>query len=68
MTVEQIYDEAIKPLPAPERLRLATMILNNIPPNSVVDSSNEWTDEDYQDFSRASWERTDQALEETENA
>ncbi len=68
MTVEQLYDEAIKPLPAAERLRLAAMILNHIPPDSVVDSSDEWTEEDYQDFSRASWERTDQAIGETENA
>lgn len=68
MTIEQIYDEAIKPLPTAERLRLATIILNNIPPDSVVDSSDEWTEADYQDFSRAGWERSDRALGETENA
>jgi hypothetical protein len=31
MTIEQLYDQAIKPLPATDRLRLATMILNEIP-------------------------------------
>jgi len=31
MTIEQLYDQAIKPLPAADRLRLATLILNEIP-------------------------------------
>jgi hypothetical protein len=30
MTIEEIYDEAIKPLPPSERFRLATLILNAI--------------------------------------
>jgi hypothetical protein len=49
MTIEEIYDEAIKPLPPSERFRLATLILNEIPPQSVVDARDAWNDEDVQD-------------------
>jgi hypothetical protein len=50
-TVEAIYDQVVKPLPPSERLKLATLILNDIPPQAVVDYSEEWTEEDYRDFS-----------------
>lgn len=56
MTIEQLYEQAIKPLPAGERLRLAVLILNDIPPQAVADYSDEWTEQDQQDFSRASWQ------------
>jgi hypothetical protein len=49
MTIEQIYDEAIKPLPPSERFRLATLILNEIPPQSVVDVRDGWSEEDMGD-------------------
>ena len=48
MTVEQLYEQEIRPLPAGEPMRLATMILNGIPPRSVVDFSTEWSDDDLQ--------------------
>jgi hypothetical protein len=38
MTIEEIYNGAIKPLPPSERFRLAILILNEIPPASVVDA------------------------------
>ena len=44
MTVNQLYEQTIKPLSPAERLRLATLILNGIPPQSVVDYSDEWSD------------------------
>jgi hypothetical protein len=50
MTIEQIYDEAIKPLPPSERFRLATLILNDIPPRSVVDIRDAWDEEDMRDI------------------
>jgi len=31
-TAEEVYAQVVKPLPASERLKLATMILNDIPP------------------------------------
>ena len=34
MTLEQLYDQAIGPLPPADRFRLATMILNQIPPRA----------------------------------
>jgi len=65
-TAEEVYSQAVKPLPLPERLKLATMILNDIPPRAVVDYSEEWTEEDYRDFSAASWAYITQRLEEEE--
>ena len=49
MTIEEICDEAIKPLPPSERFRLVTLILNEIPPQSVVDISDAWNEEDVRD-------------------
>jgi hypothetical protein len=57
MTVEQLYETAVRALPAPDRLRLATMILNDIPPRAVVDYSEEWTEEDIRDATRYSLQR-----------
>jgi protoheme ferro-lyase len=59
MTVREIYDRTIKPLPPADRLQLATLILNDIPPQSVVDYSEEWSDEDLRDFTRATWAHID---------
>jgi len=53
-TAQIIYEQVVKPLPASERLKLATMILNGIPSLAVADYSEEWTDEDYRDFATAS--------------
>lgn len=65
-TAEEIYNQAVKSLPPSERFKLATMILNDIPPQAVVDYSEEWTEEDYRDFSAASWAYITQKLEEKE--
>ena len=54
MSVTEIYEESIKSLPAVERLQLATIILNDIPPQCMVDYNTEWSDEDLEDFRRAS--------------
>lgn len=68
LTITRIYEQTIKPLPAADRLRLAVLILNDIPAQSVVDYRDEWTEEDYLDFSRASWGHVDKCLENEENA
>jgi hypothetical protein len=65
-TAEAIYNEVVKSLPPPERFKLATLILNDIPPRAVVDYSEEWTEEDYRDFAAASWAYITQRLEEEE--
>ena len=65
-TAEEVYVQVVKPLPPSERLKLATMILNDIPPQSVVDYSEEWSEEDMRDFSAASWRYALQQVEEEE--
>jgi len=68
MTVEELYNESIKPLPTSDRLQLASLILKDIPPDSVVDYNESWSEEDLQDFQRASWSHVDRALTKSENA
>lgn len=68
MTVEELYDQRIKPLSAPERFRLAALILNDIPPQSVVDYSGEWSEEDVREASLHSFRRAAATFEESDNA
>ena len=68
MNIHEIYAQTIKSLPAADRLRLAVMILTDIPPQAVVDYRDEWTDEDYRDFNKASWARIEQQVEDDEYA
>jgi hypothetical protein len=63
MNVHELYEQTIKSLPAAERLRLVVLILNDIPPQSVVDESESWTEADLQEFTQASWQQLDQQLE-----
>jgi hypothetical protein len=49
MSVRQLYKEKIKSLPAGERLELAKIILDDIPPESVIDFNTSWSDEDLRD-------------------
>jgi len=49
-TAEEVYSQVVKTLPPSERLKLATLILNDIPPQAVVDYSEEWTEEDMRDL------------------
>jgi hypothetical protein len=51
MTIEEIYNESIKPLAPTERFRLATLILSEIPPQSVADIRDAWDEEDMRDNS-----------------
>jgi hypothetical protein len=67
-TAEEVYNHVIKPLPPSERLKLATLILNNLPPQAVVDYSEEWTDEDVHDFTAYSWNYIMKCLEEEEGS
>ena len=68
MTVNQIYEQTIKPLSMADRLRLAALILNDIPPHAVVDYSDEWSEEELRDFRQASWEHVDPLLEDEGHA
>ena len=45
--VLRLYEEEVRALPTSERLRLATLILNDIaPPPSLVDERDDWSEED----------------------
>ena len=68
MNIMDVYVRAIRPLPTADRLRLATLILNEIPPEAVADYSEEWSDEDYEEFALAGWQRVDESLWETDDA
>jgi len=68
MNVHELYQQTIKSLPASERLRLAVLILNDIPPQSVIDESENWTEEDLQEFTQGSWEYIDHRFEDEEHA
>ena len=46
MTVSQIYEKSIKPLPEAERRELATLILADITPPQMPAYSGEWSEED----------------------
>jgi len=49
MSAEQLFDEQAKLLTTAERFQLATLLLNSISPQSVVDYSEEWSEEDQRD-------------------
>ncbi len=67
MTTQEMYEKTIKPMPAPERLRLATLILNDISPWAVADYSEEWSDEDLRDFTNAGRAYINKVLEEDDD-
>ncbi len=54
MWVSQCYEEIIKPMSQAERLQLASQILLDLAHQPAIDDSDEWTEEDFRDFSRAS--------------
>ncbi len=62
MTIHERCAQALEPLPSAERLRLAALILNDIPSRAVVDYSEEWSEEDLADFSTASWVHLNRSL------
>ena len=52
VTAQQIYESNIRQMTASERLRLATLILDDLTAQSadVLDYSDSWSDEDVQDL------------------
>lgn len=57
MSVTEIYEREVKPLPAADRIRLATLILNDIAPQGVADYSTEWSEQDITEFTSQNWNR-----------
>jgi hypothetical protein len=68
MTIQEIYGQSIRPLPPADRLRLATLILNDIPPQAVVDYSEDWTEEDMRDVTLHSLRRAAASMGEEDDA
>ncbi len=68
-TAKEIYAETVRDLPSSERLRLATLILEDLAESAApaLDYSDAWTEEDLQDlvaFSQlnAAWKQGDDDL------
>jgi len=61
--VEDVYAQIVGRLPLAERLRLARMILNSIPPEAVIDYQDRWSEEDIHDVSLASLQHATRSLE-----
>ena len=54
MSVEEVYEVAVRPLPFGEQMRLATYIAWKCAKSGPIHYSDEWTDEDMSDFTAAS--------------
>ena len=67
-SAEQIYSQVIINLSPTERLRLATLILNDLVQQnvSVVDQSNTWTEQDRIDITTFSLEYANKLFPESE--
>ena len=63
MSVAELYQQTIRSMPPAERLQLASLILSDLAaapaPTLPVDESDEWSDEDMADATRASIVRFD---------
>ena len=62
MTIQELYEQSIKQLPAPARFQLAVLILNDIPPQALVDYSDEWSEEDLRDWTLHSQRRAAESM------
>lgn len=52
ITIQEIYNQIARVLPPADRLRLVTLILNDLVQNnpSIVDDSDTWTEQDQLDL------------------
>lgn len=52
LTAQEVYTETVRTLPPSERLRLASLILQELAQSdvAVVDRSDSWTEQDQQDL------------------
>ena len=63
-SAQEIYTQAVRNLPPSERLRLATLILNELveQPSSEIEESETWTEQDQNDLLNFSLQYTTTAL------
>ncbi len=52
ITAQEVFDETVQALPLTERLRLAALILQDLAHSdvAVVDTSDEWSEQDQRDL------------------
>jgi len=57
-TIQEIYTQFIRALPPAERLRLATLILNDLVQHDTggIDQSDTWVEQDQLDLVAFSWQ------------
>jgi hypothetical protein len=67
-SVQELYETSVRVRPTSERLQLAALILNDISPDSIVDYSETWSEEDILEFREASSNYMIGQLEKAENA
>ena len=69
-SAQDIYEGAVRQLPPRERLRLASLILNQLSelPDSQLDFSDAWSDEDVRDLTAFALRHAGQAGTEADDA
>ena len=65
--VPQIYEQLVKPLTAVEKITLTRLILADLSP-SLVDESTEWSEQDIRDWSHSGRQYVEAVLAESEHA
>lgn len=58
-TAEKVF-EAVSFLPTSERIKLAGLLITNVSPRDIVDTSDNWSDEDLNDLDRATAQLIDE--------
>ena len=61
LTVDELYNAA-RPLPLSEKLQVARRLLTDIPPESVVDHSDTWSDIDIHEATQHSLRNAEASL------
>ena len=59
---QEIYKTWVQSLPTTERLRLATLILNDIVPALIIDEDDAWSEQDLHDLSAFALQRVEDFL------
>jgi hypothetical protein len=63
LSAHELYSSAVEPLSAPERLRLATLILEGLTADALgVDYSDAWSEQDLRDVSAYSQQQAGELL------
>ena len=68
VALDELYDRSIKPLPLSERLQLAARILDDIPPQALIDYQTVWSEQDERDVTASSLLRAAARVDEDNDA